>query len=87
LQQPDFQEQYRAAKSQVVAAAIGRLQQVTGEAVSTLRQIMLDKEAPASSRVTAARVILEQAIKTVEIEDVLTRLEALERAQAETEKH
>ncbi|MGD0620911.1 MAG: hypothetical protein ABSA82_00345 [Thermacetogeniaceae bacterium] len=86
MQQPDFQECYRAAKRQVVEQSITRLLQVTGEAVSTLREIMLDKEAPTSSRVSAAKTILETAIKSVEIEDILTRLEALEQAQADKEQ-
>ncbi len=78
LQQPDFQECYRQAKRQVVEQAITKLQQVTGEAVSTLREIMLDHEAPASSRVTAAKAILETSIKAVELEDLAGRLDKLE---------
>jgi predicted DNA-binding transcriptional regulator AlpA len=85
LQQPEFQEQYRNAKRRVVEQAITSVQKATGEAVSTLREIMNDKEAPTSSRVSAAKIILETAIKTVEIEGILTRLEALEQAQAEKE--
>jgi predicted DNA-binding transcriptional regulator AlpA len=85
LQQPEFQEQYRNAKRRVVEQAITSVQKATGEAVSTLREIMNDKEAPTSSRVSAAKTILETAIKTVEIEGILTRLEALEQAQAEKE--
>ena len=83
LQQPEFQERYRQAKRQVVEQAITRLQQVTGAAVTTLREIMLDSEAPASSRVTAAKTILETAVKSVELEDLVTRLDKLEKAVSE----
>jgi hypothetical protein len=85
LQQQDFQEQYRQAKKQVVEQAIARLQQVTGEAVSTLREIMIDTGAPASSRVTAAKAVLETAIKTVEIEDLTARIEELEQIVSQKE--
>ena len=46
------------------------MQQATGEAVETLRQVMQDPEAPASAKVSAARTILETAVKAVELEDL-----------------
>lgn len=79
LQLPDFQEKYREAKRQAVAQAVARLQQVTTQAVDTLEAIMIDTEAPASSRVTAAKTVLEMAIKGVELEDLSARIEALEK--------
>jgi hypothetical protein len=44
--------------------------------------VMRDAEAPASARVSAARAILETAIKAVELEDLEARIIALE-AQAQ----
>jgi hypothetical protein len=78
LLKPDFQDAYRQAKRQVVEQAVTVLQQATGDAVSTLRCVMLDKEAPASSRVAAAKTVLETAIKAVELEDLAGRIEELE---------
>jgi len=46
------------------------VQQATGEAVETLRQVMQDPEAPASAKVSAARTIPETAVKAVELEDL-----------------
>ena len=46
------------------------MQQATGEAVETLRQVMQDPEAPASAKVSAARTIPETAVKAVELEDL-----------------
>lgn len=40
---------------------------------------MTDGEAPASSRVTAAKVVLEMALKVTEMEDLTRRVEALEK--------
>ena len=58
LKREDFQAAYRAARREAMQQAIGHVQQVSGEAVQTLRAVMLDGDAPASARVTAARCIL-----------------------------
>lgn len=79
IKDQEFQQAYREAKRRVVDQAISRLQQVCGEAVETLREIMTDPEKPTSSRVTAARAILEMAVKAVEIDDLASRVEKLER--------
>ena len=79
LQIKDFKDAYREAKREAVSAAISRLQQTATEAVDALRDVMNDTESPASARVSAARSILEIAIKAVELEDFERRLEALER--------
>lgn len=63
---------------EAVSLAITKLQQVCGEAVETLREIMCNKENPPSSRVTAARTVLEMAIKAVELEDLAEKVEELE---------
>src|SRR5262249_47963459 len=77
-----FQDAYRAARREVVQHAITQVQQATGEAVETLCTVMRDAEAPARARVSAARAILETAIKAVELEDLEARIIALEaRAQ------
>ncbi len=78
LQRPDFDEAYRQARQAAVDQAIAGLQQATGEAVKTLRQVQTDSEAPASSRVTAAKTVLEMALKLRESEELETRLAALE---------
>ena len=79
LQIKDFKDAYREAKREAVSAAIARLQRTATEAVDALRDVMNDAESPASARVSAARSILEIAIKAVELEDFERRLEALER--------
>jgi hypothetical protein len=52
-----------------------------GEAVETLRKIIGDPDAPSSSRVQAAKAIIDSGLRIVEITDIITRLEALEDAQ------
>jgi hypothetical protein len=77
-----FQLAYREARRAVVQHAITQVQHATGEAVETLRNVMQDRESPASARVSAAKTILETAIKAVEVEDLEVRIAALE-AQGE----
>jgi hypothetical protein len=78
LQDAKFCEQYRRAKRSLLEAALGDLQKASSEAVSTLRGVMADTSAGASSRVQTARAILSFAIQTGELEDILRRLEAIE---------
>jgi lambda repressor-like predicted transcriptional regulator len=78
LADKDFQEQYRIARREVVGQALAQLQRVSSLAVNTLSDIMADREAPASSRVSASKAVLELAIRAVELEDVMSRLENLE---------
>jgi hypothetical protein len=81
LKDATFQATYREARRQVVQQAIVQVQQATGEAVATLRQVMQAADAPASAKVSAAKTILETAVKAVELEDLEARIVALEAAQ------
>ena len=74
----DFQKAYRKAKRHVVEQAMTQVQQASGTAVATLLAVMQDPETPASAKVSAAKAVLEQALKTVEIEDLESRIAALE---------
>src|SRR5215470_18082856 len=78
LKQEPFQAAYRDARRAVVQHAIAQVQRATGEAVETLRSVMQDAEAPASARVSAAKAILETALKGIDIDDLEARLAALE---------
>ena len=78
LQDTEFREEYQKAKRSLLEAALGDLQKASSEAVSTLREVMADAEAGASSRVAAARSILAFAIQTGELEEIMRRLETVE---------
>jgi hypothetical protein len=80
LQIPEFDEAYRKARRAAFSQSTARLQQATGAAVSTLLKIMVDPNAPASTRVRAADSVLDHASKAIEIEDVEVRVAELERA-------
>ncbi len=79
LQIPAFRETYACYRRELVRAAIAQAQRATSEAVEVLRQILNDTTAAKSSRISAARTILEIAVKAVEVEELETRLSDLER--------
>jgi hypothetical protein len=84
LQTAEFKTKYRAARRELVEHTISQLQRDGADAAATLRQIVKDRKAPASVRVSAAKVILEQGVKAVELVDLserLDRLEELEKAR------
>ena len=75
---PLFGKELKAAKKQLVNRAIMRLQQTCGDATRALAEICRNKKAPPSSRVSAAREILTQAMKAFEIEEFESRIEKIE---------
>jgi hypothetical protein len=80
LKEPEFQTAYREARRAAYGQATARLQQATSAAVSTLLKIMVDANAPPSTRVRAADSVLDHANQAIEIEDVEVRVAALEQA-------
>ena len=79
LQNPAFLEQYRKARKAAVDQAISTLQERANKAARALVDIAEDQEMPPSTRVAAAREILQASIKGIERDDFEARLEALER--------
>ncbi len=84
LQLPEFEAAYRAARRQVVERAVTELQAATGEAVETLKRNLHCEQA--SVEIRAAQIILEQAVKGVELIDLQERVERLESLLDEQEK-
>jgi hypothetical protein len=78
FQDEAFQNAYREARSEVVRQAIAQAQNACSEAVDVLRGIMNDDKSPASTRVSAAKSVLETSIKAVELEDIINRIKKLE---------
>jgi hypothetical protein len=86
LQSPEFQSRYRAARRQLVETAIAQLQSDCTIAVRVLREVAEDREAPASSRVAAAKTIIEQSVSAIELTDLQERIERLEKTLTESGK-
>ncbi|ACV64413.1 phage protein [Desulfofarcimen acetoxidans DSM 771] len=79
LQTEEFKGRYAEAKRQAVGQAIARLQQSTVKAVDALEEIVSDVDAKDTARVAAAKIILETALRGIEIEDLAARVELLEK--------
>jgi len=80
LHEPTFADAYTALRHEAVGLAVGRLQRATGIAVDALIDV-LDTEytpAPAAVRVSAAKVIIEYAIRFRELDELENRIAALE---------
>lgn len=80
MQEADFREAFRNAKRRVLDQSITKLQKATGKAIKALLAVVEDEKAPASARVSGAKVILETAVKAIEIEDLEARVEKLEQS-------
>lgn len=81
LKDTGFEASYRAARRAVVTQAIARMQQLCSKVVTKLEELIDDPTAPASSRVTAMKTVLEMSWKTIELEDLEARIAALEGRQ------
>jgi hypothetical protein len=81
-QLPEFQDAYRKARRNAFSQSVGRLQQASTAAVSTLLKVMVDPSTPPGTRVRAADSVLGHSAKAIEIEDIEARVAELERTQA-----
>jgi len=81
LRDPAFSARYKAARRDVTEHLIMRLQAASTKAAKVLISVAEDGEAPSSARVSAARAIIENALKGAELRDLMERIEALEAAQ------
>ena len=80
LADPEFQAAYRDAFGNMVEDATRQAQQAISPALSTLREIVEDREEDAQARISAARAILSHGLKLTETTDILNRLQELETA-------
>ena len=75
---PGFQAGFREMQDNVLKDSLARAKACITEALDVLRDVMADSGNPPSSRVAAARAILDNAFRAVEASDILERIEALE---------
>lgn len=85
LEDPSFQARYRDARRQVLEQAVSQLQRAAGQAVTVLVEIAEDGAAPQAARVSAAKTILDQAFRGLELLDLAAEVAELKRRQADGE--
>jgi hypothetical protein len=78
LSDPTFAAHYQEARRQATEHLIARLTADSTKAAKVLLEVAEDTNAPASARVSAARTIIEQALRGAELRDLMDRIDALE---------
>lgn len=75
----EFKQAYNAALNELVQDATQRAKIALAPAIGVLQGISSDTQETATSRIAASRALLEYGLKLIEINDVLQRLNALEK--------
>lgn len=78
LANAEFAAQLAEKRREVAKGVMNGLILRGAEAAETLAEIMADKSAPPASRVSASRAVLEFALRSVEITNLIERIEQLE---------
>lgn len=79
LEDESFRKQYTDARKAAFSRALALLQQGLGEAVIVLRDVMNCPDSNNTSRVSAAKAVIDTALRAMEMEDLENRISALER--------
>lgn len=74
----EFREAYQEELAGLISEAAAQAKQSISPALSTLQEITEDPSSPGAVRVSAAKTLLDAALKLTEITDIITRVEALE---------
>ena len=78
----EFRELFRSTKRRLLDLALARLEGIVTRAISTLEEV-LESGTHKPARVSASRTVLEMVLKLREHDEILERLEALEKAVLE----
>lgn len=82
LEKPDFSARLEQEKEKLISTASDSLKAKVHAATRAIADVMEDADAPAAARITAAKTILEYALRYAEMADVIHRLDELERQMA-----
>lgn len=80
LRDSEFNKQLIELRRELMSEVTCQLQKEAMTAVKVLSEIMSDQEAPEYARISAAKSILDNAYKGLELEDVQVRLDQIEEA-------
>jgi hypothetical protein len=85
LKTPAFKSAYREAQRESFKHAMALCQKYLPHAVQTLLKVMADEEAPHNAKVSAATALMKYARESIELDEVVERVEKLEAGVAERE--
>lgn len=86
-QEPDFIEQYNKIRRQAMEQTSNKLQGLAAKAVDTLAGVMDSEQATPTEKTRAAKIVLDGAYQAQQTQDILNRLDQLEREQEENDQH
>jgi hypothetical protein len=86
MRQREFIRAYRDARREAFAHAISMTQRYTPMAVNTLAKVMTDPAAPFTAKVQAAAALLRFGRESIELDDLVDRVEQLEASAAPEEQ-
>lgn len=78
MKDESFKADYQEARKTLVQQATARLRSIMTQAVDVLAEVMNEAANPPGPRISAAKTVLEMALKAVENEEIIDRLSALE---------
>ena len=79
MRDPEFAAEYARRKAAVVDDATRHIQSVYNKAIKTLEDVIDSKKASNRDKINAARAVLEYGQQLTETNEVITRLDDLER--------
>ena len=85
LREPAFSHKYREARREAFRHAIALTQKYAPHAVQTLMKVASDPAASHSAKVAAATALLKFSRESIELDEVVERVEALEQAARQQE--
>lgn len=78
LKKEDFRKRYEAAKAELLSETVGVMKSNLSGAVSTLTEVMNNKENPPTVRVSAADSLLRHSVRYIEVAEIESRISKLE---------
>ena len=85
LDDPEFQEEYQKAVSDLVEDAATAAKQSLAPALSCLREIVEREDASDANRIAASSKLIEYGLKLIETFDILRKIDELEKWRDETD--
>ena len=86
LQDPEFSAELKKRQDEISESILLSLKNKAGAALATLENLMQNEKISPHARVTAARTILESALKSIETHDIYARLEEVEKCVGDSTK-
>ena len=86
LRLPEFQAEYLQVRREAVSQTNARIQHHSGAVFSVALRLVAETTTPASVRANLCLGLLDRANKSLENDDILVRIAALERGQEEAKK-